>query len=53
MGYGLWWGSATLGHAIARYQGFTNCGFHIVLVFDNDPEKIGKQVGWVHRLGAG
>jgi redox-sensing transcriptional repressor len=38
-------GAGDLGHAIAHYQGFTNRGFHIALVFDNSPEKIGKKVG--------
>src|SRR5512136_301913 len=32
-------------HALARFQGFSNRGFRIVLLFDNDPQKIGKQVG--------
>ncbi|MDD5369980.1 MAG: redox-sensing transcriptional repressor Rex [Anaerolineaceae bacterium] len=44
-------GVGDLGHAIARYQGFTNCGFHVVLVFDNDSEKIGKQVDGHTILG--
>lgn len=38
-------GVGDVGHALARYQGFTNRGFRIVLLFDNDPDKIGKQVG--------
>ena len=38
-------GAGDLGHAIARYQGFANRGFHIAMVFDNNPEKIGKTVG--------
>jgi len=38
-------GVGDLGHAIARYQGFSNRGFRIVAVFDNDPKKIGLQVG--------
>ena len=38
-------GIGDVGHALARYQGFTNRGFRIVLLFDNDPDKIGKQVG--------
>jgi redox-sensing transcriptional repressor len=37
-------GVGDLGHAIARYQGFTNCGFHVVMVFDNDAKKVGRQV---------
>jgi redox-sensing transcriptional repressor len=38
-------GIGDVGHALARYQGFANRGFRIVLLFDNDPQKIGLQVG--------
>ncbi len=38
-------GIGDVGHAIARYQGFSNRGFRIALLFDNDPQKIGTQVG--------
>jgi redox-sensing transcriptional repressor len=38
-------GAGDLGHAIARYQGFGNRGFCVRMVFDNDREKIGKQIG--------
>jgi redox-sensing transcriptional repressor len=38
-------GAGDLGHAIARYQGFTNRGFQIKLIFDIDPSKIGRKVG--------
>ncbi len=38
-------GVGDLGHAIARYAGFSNRGFHIVLAFDIDAKKVG------HRLG--
>ena len=38
-------GAGDLGHAIARYQGFSNRGFRIALVFDVDPHKIGSQIG--------
>ncbi len=38
-------GSGDLGHAIARYPGFAERGFRIKYVFDNDPSKIGLQVG--------
>lgn len=37
-------GAGDLGNALARYQGFSNRGFHIVLAFDNDPKKIGKKI---------
>jgi redox-sensing transcriptional repressor len=38
-------GIGDVGHALARYQGFSNRGFRIVLLFDNDPKKIGTMVG--------
>jgi redox-sensing transcriptional repressor len=38
-------GMGDLGHAISRYQGFLNCGFRIVEVFDNDPQKVGSKAG--------
>jgi redox-sensing transcriptional repressor len=38
-------GAGDLGHAIARYQGFADCGFKIQIVFDNDPSKIGSTLG--------
>lgn len=38
-------GTGDLGHAIARYPGFAERGFRIRLVFDNDPSKIGLEVG--------
>jgi redox-sensing transcriptional repressor len=38
-------GMGDIGHALARYNGFTNRGFHIQMVFDNDPQKIGQKVG--------
>jgi redox-sensing transcriptional repressor len=38
-------GMGDMGHALARYNGFANRGFHINMVFDNDPNKIGKKVG--------
>jgi len=38
-------GIGDVGHALARYQGFANRGFRIVLLFDNDPHKIGTVVG--------
>lgn len=37
-------GMGDLGNALARYQGFTEHGFRITVAFDNDPEKIGKEV---------
>ena len=38
-------GIGDVGHALARYQGFSNRGFRIALLFDNDPQKIGTNVG--------
>lgn len=38
-------GAGDMGHALARYQGFVNRGFRVVLVFDNDPQKVGTQIG--------
>lgn len=38
-------GVGDLGHAVARYGGFKNRGFHISLLFDNDAGKIGTRVG--------
>lgn len=38
-------GMGDMGHALARYPGFTDRGFRVAMVFDNDPGKIGTQVG--------
>lgn len=38
-------GAGDMGHALARYQGFSNRGFRIVMVFDNDATKIGQKAG--------
>ncbi len=38
-------GVGDLGHALARYKGFTHRGFRIAMAFDRDPEKIGTQAG--------
>jgi redox-sensing transcriptional repressor len=38
-------GMGDMGHALARYQGFSDRGFRVAMVFDNDPTKIGGQVG--------
>lgn len=38
-------GAGYLGHALASYNGFEQRGFRIVAVFDNDPRKIGANVG--------
>ncbi len=38
-------GAGDVGHALARYQGFTDRGFRVAMVFDNDPQKIGMKIG--------
>jgi redox-sensing transcriptional repressor len=38
-------GMGDMGHAIARYQGFTDSGFRIAMVFDSAPAKIGEVIG--------
>ena len=38
-------GAGDMGHALARYQGFLDRGFQIVMVFDNDAQKVGEKVG--------
>jgi redox-sensing transcriptional repressor len=38
-------GMGDMGHALARYQGFSDRGFRVTMVFDNDPTKVGTQVG--------
>jgi redox-sensing transcriptional repressor len=38
-------GAGELGHALSRYQGFSDRGFRVVLLFDNDRNKIGKKIG--------
>ncbi len=37
-------GYGDLGHALAHYGGFAAKGFEIVVLFDNDPNKIGQKV---------
>jgi redox-sensing transcriptional repressor len=38
-------GAGDIGSAVARYRGFANRGFRVAMIFDNDPEKIGTNVG--------
>ena len=38
-------GMGDIGHALARYNGFSNRGFRVVMLFDNDPQKIGQKIG--------
>jgi len=35
-------GMGNLGRALLKYRGFRARGFHVVALFDNDPEKIGQ-----------
>ena len=37
-------GAGNLGMALAKYDNFTNYGLNIINLFDNDPEKIGKEI---------
>lgn len=37
-------GIGDMGHALARYNGFVNRGFNVVMLFDNDPKKVGQKV---------
>jgi redox-sensing transcriptional repressor len=38
-------GAGDIGHALANYQGFKNRGFHIIMIFDNDKDKVGRKIG--------
>jgi redox-sensing transcriptional repressor len=38
-------GAGNLGRALAAYRGFEAKGFRLAAVFDDDPAKIGKQLG--------
>ena len=38
-------GAGDLGRAVANYRGFSDRGFRIVCVFDNDSTKVGDHVG--------
>jgi redox-sensing transcriptional repressor len=37
-------GAGELGHALARYQGFSERGFQVKMIFDNNPNIIGQQI---------
>jgi redox-sensing transcriptional repressor len=39
-------GMGDMGHALARYNGFTDRGFQVKMVFDNDPAKVGQKAGY-------
>jgi redox-sensing transcriptional repressor len=38
-------GAGDIGSAVARYKGFKNRGFRVVMIFDDEPNKIGTQIG--------
>ena len=38
-------GAGHIGSAVASYTGFSQRGFRVVALFDNDPHKVGTQVG--------
>lgn len=40
-------GAGKVGSALLNYHGFENYGFKIAAVFDNSPQKVGKQLGTV------
>lgn len=37
-------GAGDLGHAVVHYGGFLGHGFHISLVVDNNPQKVGREI---------
>lgn len=40
-------GAGDLGSALAHYRGFADRGFYITCIFDNDPQKIGTDIGGI------
>jgi redox-sensing transcriptional repressor len=46
-------GAGDIGSAVARYQGFANRGFCVTMIYDSDPDKIGKQIGTFEVQDAG
>jgi len=38
-------GAGDMGRALARYQGFSDRGFRVVMVFDSDKNKVGQKIG--------
>ena len=43
-------GAGDIGHAVINYGGFKDRGFQTVMIFDNDPKKIGTKIGNVTIL---
>ena len=44
-------GIGNLGHALADYAGFSSRGFRVVALLDNDPARLGEQVGALRIRG--
>jgi redox-sensing transcriptional repressor len=38
-------GAGEIGSAIARYQGFADRGFRVAMIFDSNPNIVGKKIG--------
>jgi redox-sensing transcriptional repressor len=38
-------GAGDIGSALARYQGLTDRGYRVTMIFDSDPAKVGLRVG--------
>jgi redox-sensing transcriptional repressor len=38
-------GAGDIGSAIARYQGFADRGFRVAMIFDSNPNIVGKKIG--------
>lgn len=45
-------GMGDIGHALARYNGFVNRGFHVIMLFDNDPNKVGQTINGLEILNS-
>ena len=46
-------GFGNLGSALLHYKGFARQGFRIAAIFDDDPAKVGREVGGVRVLSSG
>jgi redox-sensing transcriptional repressor len=38
-------GAGDIGSAVARYKGFADRGYCVVVIYDNDPQKVGTRIG--------
>jgi redox-sensing transcriptional repressor len=43
-------GMGDIGHALARYNGFVDRGFHVTMLFDNNVDKVGQNVNGLEIL---